>query len=249
MGTLLSRRRFFRTAAGTSVGLTLATVFGHKVVDVSAEGCGTGSCNLEESPASTGTAREQSAAKAIVLRSSEFKQHANIQSNLVQGRFDVRNAIVNVEDDIATVAMWSTVKARSVVLLFWVNLTSRKVLYVSDLVITDTGNKRAHVIFSDDKAVLEDIFVSNDAVVTKTGTRFEPLDYVEYVRSQNENSTQFISCDQAVTALCGLGGGAACYGACLALGLVSGPGGLGCAAVCGLIAALGCAEAQRRICG
>lgn len=248
MGTLLSRRRFFRTAAGTSVGLALATILGHKVADVSAEGCITGSCNLEESPASTGTAREQAAAKAIVLRSPEFKQHANTQSNLVRGRFDVRNAIVNVEGDIATVAMWSTVKARSVVLLFWVNLTSRKVLYVSDLVISDTGNNRAHVIFSDDRAVLEDIFVSNDVVVTKTGTRFEPLDYVEHVRSQNENST-LISCDQAVTALCGLGGGAACYGACLALGLVSGPGGLGCAAVCGLIAAVGCAEAQRRICG
>lgn len=56
-------------------------------------------------------------------------------------------------------------------------------------------------------------------------------------------------CEWAMGALCGTGGGAACYGACAALGLVSGPGGLGCAAVCALISSLGCTAATKKVCG
>lgn len=56
-------------------------------------------------------------------------------------------------------------------------------------------------------------------------------------------------CEWFVTALCGTGGGAGCYGICVALALTSGWGGLGCAAVCGLIASLGCAGATKTICG
>lgn len=53
-------------------------------------------------------------------------------------------------------------------------------------------------------------------------------------------------CEWAVAALCGTGGGIGCYGACIALGLVNGPGGIGCAAVCALIASLGCTEATTK---
>lgn len=56
-------------------------------------------------------------------------------------------------------------------------------------------------------------------------------------------------CEWAMGALCGTGGGVACYGACVALGLVSGPGGLGCAAVCALISSLGCTAATNKVCG
>ena len=57
------------------------------------------------------------------------------------------------------------------------------------------------------------------------------------------------TCEWTVGALCGTGGGVTCYGACIALGLVSGPGGLGCAAVCAIIASLGCTAATKKICG
>lgn len=53
----------------------------------------------------------------------------------------------------------------------------------------------------------------------------------------------------AVSALCSTGGSAGCYGAWLSLGLVSLPVSLGCAAVCGLIAALGCTVAGKKVGG
>lgn len=56
-------------------------------------------------------------------------------------------------------------------------------------------------------------------------------------------------CKWAMNAICGTGGGAACYGACIGVGLASGPGGLGCAAVCRLISALGCSAATKKVCG
>lgn len=56
-------------------------------------------------------------------------------------------------------------------------------------------------------------------------------------------------CEWAVGALCGTGGGVACYGACAALGFANGIAGLSCAAVCGLISALGCTGATAAICG
>lgn len=249
MSSSVSRRRFVRMAAGTSVGLAIATVFGQKAPVASAQAeCATGACDLQNPPVSTGSPQEQAIAKATVLRSSQFKQYAKDQRELVRGHFDVPAAVVNVDSNLATVAIWSTVKARSVVLLFWVNLTERTVIQVSELIITDVGNKRAHVVFSDENGVINDIVVDNDGIVTASGEQFEPLAYVDHVQQQN-SYTIFGVCEVAVTGLCGLGGGAACFGACLALGLVSGPGGLGCAAVCGLIAAYGCAEAQRRICG
>ncbi len=56
-------------------------------------------------------------------------------------------------------------------------------------------------------------------------------------------------CEWFVGALCGTGGGAGCYGICAGLALTTGWGGLGCAAVCGLIGALGCTAATKAICG
>lgn len=56
-------------------------------------------------------------------------------------------------------------------------------------------------------------------------------------------------CEWAVGALCGTGGGVACYFVCIGLGLVSGPGGVGCAAACALVGSLGCIGATNAICG
>lgn len=56
-------------------------------------------------------------------------------------------------------------------------------------------------------------------------------------------------CDWAVGVLCSTGGSVGCYGLCLALGLVSGPGAIGCGAACALIELFGCAAATYYICG
>lgn len=61
--------------------------------------------------------------------------------------------------------------------------------------------------------------------------------------------TAEITCKQAVDILCALAGSAAGYYTCIALGLTTGLGGLGCAAALGLIGLFGCGEAATLICG
>ncbi|WP_211655516.1 halocin C8 precursor-like protein [Planococcus alpniumensis] len=55
-------------------------------------------------------------------------------------------------------------------------------------------------------------------------------------------------CEYAVGALCGTGGGVLCYAAAGALGITTGIGGLGLAAVCALIGSVGCTAATDQIC-
>lgn len=83
-----------------------------------------------------------------------------------------------------------------------------------------------------------------------SGTVSEQGDVVADQDSPDINATRTRGvCEWAMSALCGTGGSAGCYGVCIALGLVSGPGVLGCAAVCGLIATLGCTAATKKVCG
>ncbi|MHB7942304.1 halocin C8 precursor-like protein [Staphylococcus capitis] len=56
-------------------------------------------------------------------------------------------------------------------------------------------------------------------------------------------------CEWAVGALCGTGGGAACYAAAAGLGITTGVGGFALATVCSLIGSLGCTAATNKICG
>lgn len=55
-------------------------------------------------------------------------------------------------------------------------------------------------------------------------------------------------CEWAVGALCGTGGGAACYGTAAGLGITTGVGGFALATVCSLISSLGCTAATNKIC-
>lgn len=61
--------------------------------------------------------------------------------------------------------------------------------------------------------------------------------------------TAEVTCKQAVDILCAIAGSAAGYYTCIALGLTTGLGGLGCAAALGLIGLFGCSEAEKLICG
>jgi halocin C8-like bacteriocin domain-containing protein len=56
-------------------------------------------------------------------------------------------------------------------------------------------------------------------------------------------------CEWAMAALCGTGGGLACYLLAVSLGITTGLGGLALAVICGLIAALGCYAATIYVCG
>ncbi|WPF66690.1 MULTISPECIES: halocin C8-like domain-containing protein [unclassified Corynebacterium] len=60
---------------------------------------------------------------------------------------------------------------------------------------------------------------------------------------------EYGGCEWAMGILCGTGGGAGCYGICLALGLVEKLSGLACATACSLIASIGCIAATNKICG
>lgn len=73
--------------------------------------------------------------------------------------------------------------------------------------------------------------------------------YEKVVGDQGGGYTTFGWCEWAVGALCGAGGGAGCYALALALGITTGIGGLSLATVCGLIGALGCTAATKKICG
>ncbi|MFK8795027.1 halocin C8 precursor-like protein [Planococcus plakortidis] len=72
--------------------------------------------------------------------------------------------------------------------------------------------------------------------------------------SQNasENGNEFVAyasfCEYAVGALCGTGGGVACYALAGALGITTGLGGLGLAAICALVGSVGCTAATDQIC-
>lgn len=55
-------------------------------------------------------------------------------------------------------------------------------------------------------------------------------------------------CEWVVGALCGAGGGAACWGAAAALGITTGVGGVSLATVCSTIGSLGCTGATKAIC-
>lgn len=69
---------------------------------------------------------------------------------------------------------------------------------------------------------------------------------------ENANTDEFSTfgfCEYAVGALCGTGGGVACYALAGALGITTGVGGVSLAAVCALVGSVGCTAATNQICG
>ncbi|NOK57773.1 MAG: hypothetical protein GFH27_549287n77 [Chloroflexi bacterium AL-W] len=117
---------------------------------------------------------------------------------------------------------------------------------MTNVILLDHQNGQALVILSDENGLIEDAIVSNEGLLASQSNR-------DYDLTCNPvtplDTTVNGTCEALVIGLCGAAGGAGCYGACLALALTTGPGGLACATVCAIIGAYGCAEAQSRICG
>ncbi|MCC3761798.1 hypothetical protein K3N28_01755 [Glycomyces sp. TRM65418] len=213
-------------------------------------------------PDSTGTSQQQTEAKAVVADSAAFAQ----QDESADAPFDFDEAIVNVKGDYASVAVNSLDPEHSRVSLYFVDLADDQVLWDRTMVFTPTVGRGADphavdiTVLDQGDAVYEGTIGSDGELTAApeyremtaaadSGTAdAECKEAAEALAAGDDMSQQGV-CEWAVGALCATGGGAGCYGACIALGLVSGPGGLGCATVCSLIAFLGCQAATEAICG
>lgn len=241
------------------------------IVCLLASGTSAQAAPIAKKPESTGSAEQQAEAKDIVADSTEFAE----QRALGRASFEFDDAIVNVKGHYASVGVNSLNKEHSRVSVYFVDLKADRVVWDRTLVFTPASGgsqeqKKAEDTAVDIKAV-ERGEVVYAGTIGSDGTLDSSAKYSGLTDKANKaNKTDgdcaqgqcsgtpaerpgdpsaLGFCEWAVGALCGTGGGAACYGACIALGLVSGPGGLGCAAVCALIASLGCTAATNKICG
>ncbi|GAB3651834.1 halocin C8-like domain-containing protein [Glycomyces tarimensis] len=221
--------------------------------------------NAPEPPDSTGSSHQQIEAKDTVADSAAFAR----QQEVADAPFDFEQAVVNVKSDYASVAVNSLDPEHSRVSLYFVDLAADRVLWDRTMVFTPAADRGADSN-AVDIAVLDEGEPVYEGTVGADGELSAAPEYRELTTAANGAATgtadaecaeaaqalaagddvsQQGVCEWAVGALCATGGGAGCYGACVALGLVSGPGGLGCATVCSLIAFLGCQAATETICG
>lgn len=192
-------------------------------------------------PQESGTSAQRAQAKAVVRASAQAAGRAYA--------FD--RAVVQVRDDKAVVQAVAPGKRQASSTVFVVDLAQGKVLAARTITFAARGNDRIAMTVSDGKKTRFQGMINAKTGKVSAGSRYTKV--LKHARKAKCTSTsQSVQaagiCEWAVGALCGTAGGASCYGACIALGLVSGPGGLGCAAVCGLIASLGCAGATDAIC-
>ncbi|MGG0657559.1 halocin C8 precursor-like protein [Rummeliibacillus pycnus] len=106
------------------------------------------------------------------------------------------------------------------------------------------------MIVNNEKAFSMDINEKGE-IINKDGNVISQDDfYDQAVKEMKKNTISTLGwCEWAVGALCGAGGGAACWALAIALGITTGIGGFSLATVCGLIGALGCTAATIKICG
>jgi hypothetical protein len=132
---------------------------------------------------------------------------------------------------------------------FWIDYEANELLavqqYFAEQVAEDIVNFR---IVINDKEILNVDINSDHNIIMSDGTEMYYADYIKQLDTEAPIST-FSFCHWAMAALCGAGGGAACYGLCGIAAIVNVLGGLGCAVACGLIASLGCAGATCVVCG
>lgn len=241
-----SRRRFLHALIGSTMGLAFAGFFNREPTLVGAKIFNPADpCVLDSPPPSTEDPRDQARAKDIARRSPEFADRVRIQ-NRVNGRFEERDVIVNVDGALATVVVWSLIKQRSYVSTFWVDLDQETLLQVTDVILLDNQNGQARVILSDENGIIEDAIVSNEGLLASQTNRDYDLTCSPII---TQEPTIEGTCENLVVGLCAAAGGAGCYAACVGLALTTGPGGLACATVCAIISGYGCSEAQNRICG
>lgn len=222
-------------------------------------------------PVSTGSPSEMSKAKAAVFRSSEW-QNSNRSLAADGSMFDPGTVITHVYGpQYAAVYMTWLGRQHAMTATYLVDLGERKVVHERRVDMTAGTDSRVNLmVMENDRANLKgylepqsgEVVIQGGDAGTLFKGRIDPSNGA-ITPASGYNSIPAASgdaggvradlfgldlCETAVTALCGTGGGFACYGVCVGLGFVSGFAGLACAGICGLIAALGCAGAVEEIC-
>lgn len=261
------RRRFLKTAAGTMLA---SGVLGGAAAAASAKDASQ-SGGSEPSPASTGTTAQQEKARAIVLRSEQWRRSdaalTSAGSNFRHGMTITQAS----ENRYAAVYMTWLGRVHSMSATYLVDVVGGTVVHERTVDITSDRGSRVGLAVRDngasnlegfvDSKSREVLFRSPDGVPLyrgnvdpKTGTLVAAPGFGS-VAIPPPNDGQVHAdlfginlCEFAVGALCSTGGGASCFGICVALGTVAGPAGLGCASICAFIAFLGCAGALEAIC-
>jgi halocin C8-like bacteriocin domain-containing protein len=195
-------------------------------------------------PQDSGTPAQRAQAKAVVAASAQAAGRA----------YAYDRAVVQVRDDKAVVQAVAPGEKQASSTVFIVDLAKSKVLTARTIKFAARANDHIAITVSDGEKKR-----FHGMIDAKTGKMSAGAGYTKVLAHAQRSGGKCTSksqtvqaagiCEWAVGALCGTAGGATCYGACIALGLVSGPGGLGCATVCALIASLGCAGATDAICG
>jgi halocin C8-like bacteriocin domain-containing protein len=193
-------------------------------------------------PQESGTSAQRAQAKAVVAASVQAAGRA----------YAYDRAVVQVRDDKAVMQAVAPGEKQASSTVFIVDLAKSKVLAARTIKFAAQANDNIAITVSDGKKKR-----FHGTIDAKTGKMSAAAGYTNVLAHAQKSGkctskSQTVQaagiCEWAVGALCGTAGGATCYGACIALGLVSGPGGLGCATVCALIASLGCAGATDAIC-
>lgn len=259
------RRRFLKTAAGTVLA---SGVLGSAAATASAKDPSEGG-DQAKAPASMGNSMQQEKARAIVLRSQEWRR-SNAALTSTGSKFHHGMTVIQASDNrYAAVYMTWLGRGRSMSATYLVDAVGGNVVHERTVDIVSAGRSRVDLAVRENGASNLEGYVDSKSrevllrnpdgvplyrgnVDPKTGTLEAAPGFGSVViPNDGQVHTDLFGinlCEFAVGALCSTGGGASCFGICVALGTVAGPAGLGCASICAFIAFLGCAGAVEAIC-
>ena len=127
------------------------------------------------------------------------------------------------------------------------SIYTKKMLYGK---LQESGHINIKMVINDDVSFTMNINENGDIIGSDGQVLTQDEFYKQAVQQMGGSKiATFGWCEWVVGALCGTGGGIACFALAAALGITTGVGGLTLAGVCGLIGALGCTGATLTICG
>lgn len=209
--------------------------------------CQGGDCIAK--PESNVTQKEFNNILKEVKKTEEYKK---LSEETAINTLSKKDIIINKEDHRVAVSFIIGEKVRNdnlayVELLYDLNkkkVETYKLLYGEE---KDDGLLNIRMEVSGEELFSMDI--NEKGEIIENGQVISQESFYEKVVGVQDGYTPYGWCEWAVGALCGAGGGAGCYALALALGITTGIGGFSLATVCGLIGALGCTAATKKICG
>ncbi|PGZ27586.1 hypothetical protein COE50_26050 [Bacillus anthracis] len=127
--------------------------------------------------------------------------------------------------------------------------TNNKIITVQKIISTQDKDGNISISMNADNVQVYSMTINQDGkIINQSGKVIsQEKFYDDTVNNLGENTRGW--CEWAMAALCGAGGGAACYAVAAGLGITTGVGGVALATVCGLIGSLGCTAATNAVCG